>query len=258
LRVNLRKHARAAYLERLHGAGIAARAIEAIDSAIVLEAPVPVTQLPGFADGDVSVQDAAAQLATLLLDVPPGARVLDACAAPGGKSAHLLERAPGVDLLALDVEAARVALIEQNLQRLGLAARVRAADATAPASWWDGQAFDRILADVPCSATGVIRRHPDIKLRRQAADLEKLNATQTCLLEALWPLLRPGGKLLYVTCSVLAAENEQPITAFLERHADAVEAPLELPAARRRRHGVQFLPGLETMDGFFYACLVKR
>jgi len=258
LRVNLLKQSRAAYLERLHSAQIAAAAHASVDSAIVLESPVHVATLPGFADGDVSVQDAAAQLAALLLDAEPGQRVLDACAAPGGKAAHLLERTPDLDLLALDADAGRAASVEGTLARLGLRANVRTADAAQPDAWWDGREFDRILADVPCSATGVIRRHPDIKLRREPQDLDKLTATQACLLDGLWPTLRPGGKLLYVTCSLLAAENEERIAAFLAQHADATEIPLAWQTAARRRHGIQVIPGSETMDGFFYACLEKR
>ncbi len=259
LRVNLRKQTRAAYLERLRSANIEARALDCADSAVMLEVPVSVTALPGFAEGEVSVQDASAQLAALLLDAPPGARVLDACAAPGGKTAHLLERTPDLELIALDVEATRVAMIQQNLKRLGLSTTVLAADATDLATWWDERGFERILVDVPCSATGVIRRHPDIKLRRLPEDLDKLTATQARILDSLWPLLRPGGKLLYVTCSVLAVENEHQIAAFLARHPDAREVALELPVAEKRRHGVQILPGADsgTMDGFFYACLSK-
>jgi 16S rRNA (cytosine967-C5)-methyltransferase len=258
LRVNLRRQSRAAYLEKLRGAGIGAREVGGCETALVLEQPLAVAALPGFAAGEVSVQDAAAQLATLLLAAEAHERVLDACAAPGGKTAHLLERTPEIELTAIEADAERVPLIEQNLTRLGLRAELRAADAAVPAPWWDGRPFDRILADVPCSATGVIRRHPDIKLRRQPADLEQLTAAQARILEGLWPTLRPGGKLLYTTCSVLARENEEQVAAFLARHADAVEQPLAHPAATARAHGIQVLPGRETMDGFFYACLSKR
>jgi 16S rRNA (cytosine967-C5)-methyltransferase len=258
LRVNLRRQSRADYLEKLRAAGVGARALENCESAVVLETPMAVTTLPGFAAGEVSVQDAGAQIAAALLDAAPQARVLDACAAPGGKSAHLLERHPAIELTALEVDAERVPLIEQNLQRLGLGAIVRTADAATPGEWWDGRPFDCILADVPCSATGVIRRHPDIKLRRQPAELDQLVRTQARILDGLWPTLRPGGKLLYTTCSVLTRENEQQVNAFLARHADAVEQPLAHPVAVAREHGMQFLPGRETMDGFFYACLAKR
>ncbi len=258
LRVNLRQQTREVYLQRLRAAGIAATALDIADTAVMLETPVSVSTLPGFAAGEISVQDAAAQLAAVLVDAQSGERVLDACAAPGGKTAHILERTPDLDLLALDADAERVALIETNLQRLRLTATVRTADAAELATWWDRQLFDRILADVPCSATGVIRRHPDIKLRRQPEDFGKLTTAQARLLHGLWPSLRPGGKLLYVTCSVLAAENENQIAAFLARHADALEVPLTLAAASPRRHGMQILPGRETMDGFFYACLAKQ
>jgi 16S rRNA (cytosine967-C5)-methyltransferase len=258
LRVNTRRQSRADYLQRLHAAGIGASAAEAADDAIVLETPVSVSTLPGFDAGDLSVQDAAAQLAAAYLDAQPGQRVLDACAAPGGKSAHLIEKTPDIELTALDVDAERVPLIKSNLERLRLAAHVRQADAAEPETWWNGQPFDRILVDAPCSATGVIRRHPDIKLRRQRDDLDKLTAAQERLLERLWPLLRPGGKLLYATCSVLAQENERQIAAFVSRHDDATEHLLTHPAAERRAHGLQILPGRQTMDGFFYACLIKR
>jgi 16S rRNA (cytosine967-C5)-methyltransferase len=258
LRVNGRRQSRADYLARLRTAGIAARALESVASAIVLEAPLAVTALPGFADGDVSVQDAAAQLAAEFLDAQPGERVLDACAAPGGKSAHLLERTAELALTALDTDPDRVALIEATLRRLQLAATVGTADAAMPAAWWDARPFDRVLADVPCSASGVIRRHPDIKLRRRPADLDTLAATQARLLDGLWPTLKSGGKLLYATCSVLARENELQVAAFLARHRDAIEQPLTHPAAQKRARGIQFVPGRETMDGFFYACVEKR
>lgn len=258
LRVNLQRQSREHYLQRLQQAGIAATTLATGDSAIVLDAAVAVATLPGFAAGDVSVQDAAAQLAAALLDAQPDMRVLDACAAPGGKAAHLLERTPTLKLVALDAEPARVTLIESTLKRLGLAATVQVADAATPATWWDRQPFDRILADVPCSASGVMRRHPDIKLRRTPVDLDALATSQARILDGLWPTLRSGGKLLYATCSVFARENEDQITAFLKRHADATEQPLAHPAAEQRRHGIGFVPGRETMDGFFYACVAKR
>jgi 16S rRNA (cytosine967-C5)-methyltransferase len=259
LRVNFLRSSRAAYLERLRAADLAARAHDAVDSAVVLDSPVAVTELPGFAEGLVSVQDAAAQLAAVLLDARAGERVLDACAAPGGKTAHILERGPRLaELMALDMDPARAALIEDNLNRLRLSARVRVGDASTPAAWWEGRAFDRILADVPCSATGVIRRHPDIKLRRTPGDLPKLIENQARLLDGLWPLLRPGGKLLYVTCSVLAGENEDRVGAFLAQHEDATECALPTGAGAPRRRGRQILPGEEGMDGFYYACLRKN
>ncbi|HSD95856.1 MAG TPA: 16S rRNA (cytosine(967)-C(5))-methyltransferase RsmB [Sulfuricaulis sp.] len=259
LRINQRRQTRDQYLARLAEAGIAAKAMPLTDTAVLMDMPVAVSELPGFTHGDVSVQDAAAQFAALLLDAQPGERVLDACAAPGGKTGHLLEHTPGLaELVALDQEPARVALIEDNLARLDLSAKIITGDAANPANWWDGRPFDRILADVPCSATGVIRRHPDIKLRRHPEDLPKLVTTQARLLEGLWPLLKPGGKLLYVTCSILAAENEKQLSAFLVRHPEAREVMLPMPAGRARTVGRQILPGEVGMDGFYYACIRKN
>jgi 16S rRNA (cytosine967-C5)-methyltransferase len=258
LRVNRLRLTRAHYLARLAAAGIAAVAVPALPHAIRLETPVAVDALPGFVHGEVSVQDGAAQFAAALLDAQSGERVLDACAAPGGKTGHLLERTPGLaELVALDREPARVALIEENLARLGVTATVVTGDATDPRAWWDGRQFDRILADVPCSASGVIRRHPDIKVRRRPQDLPKLLETQARILESLWPLLKPGGKLLYVTCSILTAENEKQMAAFLARHPEAAEAALPLSAGTARGVGRQILPGESGMDGFYYACLRK-
>lgn len=259
LRVNTRRRTRAAYLEKLRAANLAARADFVLDTDVTLATPVPVSALPGFAQGEVSVQDAGAQWAAVLLDAQPGERVLDACAAPGGKTGHILERTPGLaELVAVDHEPARVALIADNLKRLGLGARLVTADAGEPDAWWDGRPFDRILLDVPCSATGVIRRHPDIKWRRQPSDLPKLAATQARLLAALWPLLKPGGKLLYVTCSILPEENETPMRALLARAADAADAPLPVAAGAAHAVGRQILPGTQGMDGFYYACLRKN
>lgn len=252
LRVNLRRITRADYGERLARAGIAATAHPAVDSALVLTQPLPVERLPGFEEGLVSVQDVAAQLAAVLLDAADGERVLDACAAPGGKAAHVLERA-NVDLLALDVDPARLSRVRAGLDRLGLAAGLLAADATRPELWWDGRPFDRVLLDAPCSATGVIRRHPDIKVRRRPEHLAKLTETQSRLLDAVWPCLRPGGKLLYATCSVLEEENEQQVRGFLERHPDA-----SAHSGAQAGVGRQILPGEDEMDGFYYACLRKR
>jgi 16S rRNA (cytosine967-C5)-methyltransferase len=258
LRVNRLRQSRDRYLARLAQAGLAASAHALSDTAVVLASPVSVSELPGFAEGDVSVQDAAAQLAATLLDARTGERVLDACAAPGGKTGHLLEQAALAELVALDREPARVKLIEENLARLKLGAKTVIGDAAHPAGWWDGQAFDRILADVPCSATGVIRRHPDIKVRRRPEDLPRLIATQEQILEGLWPLLKPGGKLLYATCSILPVENEDQMTAFLRRHPDATEDVLTTEAGRARAVGRQILPGEAGMDGFYYARLRKN
>ncbi|MDX5410175.1 MAG: 16S rRNA (cytosine(967)-C(5))-methyltransferase RsmB [Thauera sp.] len=268
LRVNIRKRSVADYRAALAAAGMQHAPLPFTDQGLVLARPVGVEALPGFAAGEISVQDAAAQLAAQLLDAAPGMRVLDACAAPGGKTAHILERTPGLsELVALDIDAARARRIEENLQRLGLVARVVTGDAARTADWWDGVGFDRILLDAPCSATGVIRRHPDIKSLRRAADIAALAETQAQLLDAVWPLLAPGGMLLYATCSVLRRENEQQIGGFLERHADAQERVLDVPWGRAARHGRQILPGDSGaqgpegdggMDGFYYAMLTRR
>jgi 16S rRNA (cytosine967-C5)-methyltransferase len=259
LRVNGARVSRDDYLARLAGRGVGALPTTLAPSGIVLQAPLPVDQLPGFAEGLVSVQDEAAQLAAPLLDVQAGQRVLDLCAAPGGKTAHLLESVPDAgEVVAVDVDAERLTRLHQNLQRLGLKARVVCGDATEPCAWWDQQGFDRILLDAPCSATGVIRRHPDIKLRRQPEDLAMLAATQGHMLARVWPLLNRGGKLLYVTCSVLPVENEQPIERFLSAHTDAEALPLALSAGVARGPGRQLLPDGDRTDGFYYACIAKR
>ncbi|MCC7412008.1 MAG: 16S rRNA (cytosine(967)-C(5))-methyltransferase RsmB [Gammaproteobacteria bacterium] len=259
LRVNLRRGTRAAYRELLRSAHCQSHDATCTDAGIVLETAVSVDRLPGFAAGLVSVQDAAAQLAAPLLDMAPGMRVLDACAAPGGKTGHLLELEPSPgSVLAIDVDPDRCAHIGENLTRLGVTATVAIADAAAPATWWDGTPFDRILLDAPCTATGVIRRHPDIKLLRRAADLAAMTAGQARLLDALWPLLAPEGKLLYVTCSVLPAENQDQIRAFLARHSDARLDDLDLPCGRQTGAGFQILPGENDMDGFFFCRVVRR
>jgi 16S rRNA (cytosine967-C5)-methyltransferase len=247
LRVNRRRSDPAAYAERLASAGIAARPLG--DGALLLERPLPVERLPGFAEGLVSVQDAGAQRAAPLLGLVDGQRVLDACAAPGGKSAHLLELA-AVSLTALDVDAARLARAARNLERLGLSAELRCADCSTPERWWDGVPFERVLADVPCSASGVARRHPDIKWLRRAADLEAFAARQAAMLDALWRVLAPGGKLLYVTCSVFPQENDAVVDAFVARARDARRAALPEDTAALR------LPGPEH-DGFYYSLIEK-
>jgi 16S rRNA (cytosine967-C5)-methyltransferase len=261
LRVNALKVSRAAYLDQLNAAGIAATALPHTPCGLQLEKPLAVEDLPGFAEGMVSVQDGAAQQAVPLLDLRAGQRVLDACSAPGGKTCHILESQPTLQaLLALDCHARRIKRIQQNLDRLQLHAMLVMGDATRPADWWDGVLFDRILLDAPCSATGVIRRHPDIKLLRSAADVAKLAAVQTGLLSALWPLLKSGGMLLYATCSVLQEENERPVQQFLARHDDARAAPFTFPwqdTALSATVGQQILPGTEGMDGFYYARLHK-
>jgi 16S rRNA (cytosine967-C5)-methyltransferase len=249
LRVNRRLGDVEAYLAQLTRAGIAAHGLSR--SAILLDQPVAVGRLPGFADGLVSVQDGGAQLAAELLDVADGMRVLDACAAPGGKTLHLLELAD-LDLTALDHDAKRLRKVEQNLGRLGLRAQCVVGDAASPRTWWDGKPFQRILADVPCSASGVVRRHPDIKWLRRESDIAQFAAQQAIILDALWLCLEQGGKLLYVTCSVFAEENQQQIAAFLARHANARLLPLPGHADR----DLQLLPNQEH-DGFYYALLAK-
>lgn len=258
LRVNAARTTREAYCARLAAAGLAAEPHPYARDAVTLADAVDVEHLPGFAQGEVSVQDAAAQLAADLVDPRPGERLLDACAAPGGKTGHLLERAGDAELVALDADSGRLARIAENLARLGLAARLVVGDARKPRDWWDGRPFDRILLDAPCSASGVIRRHPDIKTLRRATDLPKLAGQQAAMLDALWPLLQPGGKLVYATCSIFEAENAAQIARFVARHADAVAVPLAVPWGRVRGFGRQILPGEAGMDGFFYACLVKR
>ncbi len=254
LRVNARAMSRETYLKHLHEA---ATPTPYTDCGITLEHATDVQHLPGFAQGWVSVQDGAAQLAASLLDVPAGARVLDACAAPGGKTAHLLERYEIGTLVALDNQPARVQKLANTLQRLQLSANVHCADATQPDTWWDGQLFDRILLDAPCSGSGVIRRHPDIKYLRQESDIATLMAQQARLLKALWSLLAPNGKLLYVTCSVFAEENHLQIQKFLATYADAYEIVLEADWGNALPRGRQILPGENNLDGFYYACLSK-
>lgn len=258
LRVNRRRATRKDFAGRLAEHGIDTQSPAAPADALVLARSTDVTGLPGFAEGLFSVQDGAAQFAADLLDLRDGQRVLDACAAPGGKSAHILERAD-VSLLALDRDERRLPRVGANLTRLGLHAQVRAGDAAAPKAWWDGARFDRILLDAPCSATGIIRRQSDVKLHRRATDIAPLARTQAGLLDALWPLLAPGGRLVYATCSVLAAENATQVERFRARHGDIAAARTE-PAAwhATAAGGAQNLPGESGMDGFFYAVLEKH
>ena len=260
LRVNRRQGDREAYLDRLAAAGLEARLCAHAPDGITLETPCDVHDLPGFAEGHVSVQDEAAQLATVLLGpvlAPrPGARVLDACCAPGGKTAHLLE-VFDIDMHAVDSDAERLARVEGALERLGLGARLAHGDATAR-DWWDGTPFEAILLDAPCSGSGVIRRHPDIKRLRRPSDIKALAALQARLLDNLWPLLRPGGTLLYATCSVLPEENRDQIAAFLARTPDAqATTPRDVAWGRPAGEGRQLLPEVDSHDGFFYARLRK-
>ncbi len=269
LRANTSRNSAEQYLQRLREVDMEAELLAGVPDAIRLNEPQAVENLPGFAAGDASVQDAAAQIAAhwLLGDLDVNKvtyQVLDACAAPGGKSGHLLELGgDSLSLLAVDSDASRITSISENLQRIGRDATIIAADASKPEEWWDGIPFDGILLDAPCSASGVIRRHPDIKLLRRATDLVSLAACQQSMLEALWPTLTPGGTLLYATCSVLAAENDEVIGKFLTEHGDAVENDV-LPnnnirdLMRRKACGYQILPGSAGLDGFYYAALQKE
>lgn len=252
LRVNTRHQSRAQYRQQLQNLPLAAAEHPWAPEALVLEGRPLVESLPGFAQGWFSVQDAAAQLAARLLAPQAGERILDACCAPGGKTAHLLEQATNLQLIALDKDPQRLERVQQNLARLQLQATLIATDA-GDTSWWDGQAFDAILLDAPCSATGVIRRHPDIKLLRRPTDVAELVQQQRRLLNALWPLLKPGGRLLYATCSILDAENRQQIDAFVASQHDArIQALPEFLAEGQIR------PGQQGMDGFFYQLLSKN
>lgn len=257
LRVNPRDGSRDDYLHRLLDAGIQASVLPGTADAIRLPTSLPVHELPGFDAGSVSIQDAAAQRVADALSPAPGARVLDACAAPGGKAAHLLERDPSLRVTALDIDARRVRRMQDTFKRLGLQVDSRVADAAHPASWWDGTSFDAILIDAPCSATGIVRRQPDVLLHRRETDIATLNAIQSNLLDALWPLLASGGRLLYATCSILQAENTAQVEAFLARTANAVLEPLNVSFGHDTGVGSQRLPGEDGMDGFFYARLSK-
>ncbi len=250
LRVNRRLATAEQYLAQLASAEIAAQLIP--PQALWLSSPLSVDKLPGFFDGMVSVQDAGAQYAASFLDVRDGMRVLDACSAPGGKTAHLLESC-NINMVAVDKDEQRLERVRENLQRLKLEAALVCGDAAEPANWWDGKQFDRILADVPCSASGVVRRHPDIKWLRRPSDIESFAVQQAQILEALWPLLAAGGKLLYATCSIFARENQQVIGAFLARHAEAAQIALSAPDLNNG----QLLPN-DRHDGFFYALLQKN
>lgn len=252
LRVNARKGSRAEYLAMLEAGDIEARAAGE-DSAIELAEPRPAASLPGFEEGLVAVQDGAAQLAAPYLDLRSGQRVLDACAAPGGKSAHIVESCPDIEALTvLDRDAGRLATLETALERLGHDAVVTVGDAGEPATWWDGRPYDRILLDAPCSALGVIRRHPDIKVLRRPEDIAASVVSQRRLLRSLWPLLAPGGRLLYAVCTLTAAETAAQVADFLENTPDAV---LTGPVAGR---ALQILPGEANRDGFYYACIDKK
>lgn len=268
LRLNTSYVSREDYIGLLKKNGITANAGMHSPDAIYLETPVPVNQIPLFSEGKVSVQDEAAQLAAILLEPQKGDRVLDACAAPGGKTIHLLERENDIDLVALDIEESRLQKVQENLDRTQLKAQLLAGNAFEPNEWWDKKPFDRILLDAPCSASGVIRRHPDIKLLRKQDDIAKLVEDQAQILNALWPLLKSGGMLLYATCSVLAEENSLQIQHFLELHSDANLQPMNTSWGQQQIVGKQILPGEnggdgnheseKGMDGFFYALIQKQ
>ena len=257
LRVNQQKISKADYLLELNNAGIEAVAPSSAADALMLGKPCDVTLLPQFKDGAVSVQDMAAQQAAYLLNLEEGMRVLDACAAPGGKTAHILEVAPKSHVVALDVSEDRAELVRQTLTRLHSKAEVISTDAAEVESWWDGQLFDRVLLDAPCSATGVIRRNPDIKFHRTLEDVLQVVHNQRNLLEKLWQVLKPGGILLYATCSVLKDENESQILNFLASYDDAKELEFESDWGVRERVGKQIFPGDSDMDGFYYARIQK-
>jgi 16S rRNA (cytosine967-C5)-methyltransferase len=258
LRINLARISQSQYIQALAEKEIEAKAVSFCPSAIVLDKPVMVDLLPGFMEGWVSVQDTAAQLAAMLLDVQIGDRVLDVCAAPGGKAAHILEHQPQLkELVAVDIDMSRMQRVDDNLQRLKLTAKMIVGDAASPKDWWDGQLFERILLDAPCSALGVIRRHPDIKLLRRAGDIKPLQELQQSIMQAIWPLLAPGGLMLYATCSILKQENELQIKAFLMEHPDAVEVPIDADWGVSGSYGRQIITGESSMDGFYYARIRK-
>lgn len=258
LRVNILQGSREEYLDLLTEQGIAAQISDHCDTALLLDQPLGVEQLPGFELGRVSVQDVAAQLAAELLDMQPGQKVLDLCAAPGGKTAAILERQPAIhSLLAVDIDELRLRRVSDNLRRLKLKADLLIADAGQPENWAKNRLFERILLDAPCSGFGVIRRHPDIKLLRRESDIPLLQITQSRILDAAWGMLAPGGILLYATCSVLKGENELQIADFLNTHSDAVEISITACWGQARPYGRQILSGELGMDGFYYAKLAK-
>ncbi|EPF13248.1 Ribosomal RNA small subunit methyltransferase B [Cedecea davisae] len=253
LRVNRQHHTREAWLQLLAEAGLEGHAHPEYRDAVRLDSPAPVLALPGFEQGWVTVQDASAQGCVDLLDPQNGETILDLCAAPGGKTTHIMEAAPGAKVMAVDVDAQRLKRVHENLERLGMNAEVKLGDGRFPAQWCGDAKFDRILLDAPCSATGVIRRHPDIKWLRRDRDIPELVALQKEILDAIWPHLKSGGTMVYATCSVLPEENKEQVTAFLARHADAklVETGDE------KTPGIQNLPAAEDGDGFYYAKLIK-
>lgn len=258
LRVNSTLITRADYLAELRSLNIQARLCQFAASGITLDSAQDVTSLPGFEKGCISVQDEASQLAMETLKLEHHQSVLDACAAPGGKSCHILESMPDIDLVSLELDAQRINRISENMARLGLSADIVLGDAQQPDKWWNGKQFDRILLDAPCSATGIIRRHPDIKLLRKESDIDKLALQQLALLESLWPLLKRDGLLVYSTCSILPEENYRPIHIFLSQTPDASELSIEANWGLRTEHGRQLFPVKHGHDGFYYARLHKK
>jgi 16S rRNA (cytosine967-C5)-methyltransferase len=256
LRVNTRKVSRSDYLASLADAGHAAHACHISEVGVQLAQATDVTQLPGFAEGWFSVQDEAPQLSAPLLQLEAGQRVLDACAAPGGKTCHLLE-AQDVTVVAVELEERRIGRMQENLQRMGMAAQIICGDASEPEQWWDGQAFDRILLDAPCSATGVIRRNPDIKMLRTSEDVLELVQLQLKLLNNLWPLLKPGGYLLYATCSVLRQENDRLVARFIKQQEQVQHCVIDADWGMQMEVGRQLFPNPTSHDGFYYAKLYK-
>jgi len=257
LRIDTHQTSLADYKKQLNEVELDGLEIDSVSTALVLEQAADVFRLPGFEEGRVSVQDGAAQLAAHLIQLEPEQKVLDACAAPGGKTAHMLQTEPSIKVDAVDISELRLERVEENLERLNLQANLITSDISQPKEWWDEEQYDRILLDAPCSATGVIRRHPDIKSLRWETDIEDLAATQKEIIDAVWPTLKSGGLMLYATCSILKAENEEQVVAFLNRTEDAEEIKIEALWGHEQKAGRQILTGEQKMDGFYYALIRK-
>lgn len=263
LRINKTKISPANFCIELQKHNISAYLLPFVSTGVVIENPIDITLLPGFTLGWFAVQDGAAQLAPHFLQLKPGLRILDACAAPGGKTCHVIETEPNVDkIIAVEINPSKITRIQENIKRLGLENEnkitIIEGDASQPQTWWDGILFDRILVDAPCSGTGVIRRHPDIKYLRSQEDITRLQKVQLAILEAVWPLLQPQGMLLYATCSILPTENDELIALFLQKYPNAQSLPIICKIGITQKFGVQLLPGLENVDGFYYAVIVKQ